>query len=268
MKKCSKCGVSYPATSKWFGKRKESNDGLQAHCRSCTSKYNKQYRESHKAILAEKGRQYYLNNKELLLAGQKLYYNQNKSDTSKKSKTYRADNRTKILAYKKKYYNDHYAKKAAIGFKVCTHCKLTFEATIECFGADKRESNGLTGKCRACRTLTNKKYKHVRNSKDRLLISTFSEEDWDECLIFFDHKDAYTGLPMKLISQDHVTPLSKGGSYVRRNIVSCEKSINSSKNNSNMEDWFRKQSFYNKERLNKVYKWIGLKNNIQQLSLY
>jgi len=285
MKKCSKCGESYPATSEWFVKRKESNDGLQTNCRSCKSKYNKQYRESHRDILLEKERQYYLNNKELLRASQKLYYDKNKSDITKKSKIYRADNRTKILASKKKYYakhktttrykgytnryyNEHHAEKETGGSKVCTYCRLTFDATIEYFGIDKRECNGLTGKCRACRTLTNKKYKHVRNSKDRLLISTFSEEDWDECLIFFDHKDAYTGLPMKIISQDHVIPLSKGGSYVRRNIVACEKNINSSKNNSNMEDWFRKQSFYNKERLNKIYKWIGLKNNIQQLSLY
>lgn len=109
-------------------------------------------------------------------------------------------------------------------------------------------------------------YLRRRNLNNKAL-SSFTLNDWEECLKFFNYKDAYTGLPMNVISQDHVIPLSKGGAYFRQNIVPCERSINSSKGNKDMEKWFKKQNFYSEERLEKIHEWMGIKDNKQQLSI-
>ena len=90
--------------------------------------------------------------------------------------------------------------------------------------------------------------------------NSLTPEQWKQCLEFFNYKDAYTGLPMETISQDHVIPLSKNGAYTRENIIPCELSVNCSKQDSDMEEWFRKQSYFSEERLNKIYKWIDLKD--------
>lgn len=106
-----------------------------------------------------------------------------------------------------------------------------------------------------------------RQSKIKKAICTLTSKEWEECLKFFNNCDAYTGLQLDIPSQDHIIPLSKGGGYVKQNIIPCEKSINSSKNNKDMETWYRKQSFFSEERLIKIHKWMGVEDNIQQLKI-
>ena len=101
----------------------------------------------------------------------------------------------------------------------------------------------------------------------RLLSATLTVEQWNNCLKFFDYKDAYTGKAMKVISQDHVAPISKGGEYTVENIVPCDKSINSSKGNRDFKTWYPKQPFYTPEREAKILFYLGYHNGVQQLSL-
>lgn len=108
-------------------------------------------------------------------------------------------------------------------------------------------------------------YAQKRIARKRKLIRTLTNYEWIKCLDYFDNKDAYTGLDMIVPTQDHVIPLSKGGAYVKQNIVPCEMSINSSKNNSDMETWYRKQPFFSQERLDKIYSWMEVKKDKQQL---
>jgi len=95
-----------------------------------------------------------------------------------------------------------------------------------------------------------------RRTLKRHAPATMTTAEWIECLEYFDRKDAYTGKEMNEISKDHIIPLKKGGGYVKNNIVPCEKSVNSSKNGKDMEEWFRSQPFFSEERLEKIYKWI------------
>ena len=97
---------------------------------------------------------------------------------------------------------------------------------------------------------------HKRAALKQSLPNDFGVGDWEECLMFFGYKDAYTGLPMDIPSQDHVIPVTKGGHYTKTNIVPCEKSINSSKFNHDMEEWYRKQTYFSEERLAKIKEWI------------
>lgn len=96
------------------------------------------------------------------------------------------------------------------------------------------------------------------NAIKKSLISDFTIEQWGACLLYFDHKDAYTGLPMDNPSQDHVIPVSKGGNYTVSNIVPCEHSINCSKGNRDMVTWFRKQTYYDIEREKRILAYMNL----------
>jgi len=173
--------------------------------------------------------------------------------------------------------------------KICSKCGQ--ELSVEMFAKRAMSSDGLKPACKECLKIDaimykdkNKEkivascrkyrddnsaiikirgqlYTHSKNAKEKSLVPTFSEKEWKECLIFFNNVDAYTGLPMIITSQDHILPLSKGGNYTRQNIIPCENSVNSSKNNNDMETWFKSQPFYDEERLLKIYKWIGFKDN-------
>ena len=48
LKECSKCGAVYPATDEYFGRTKQSCDGLKKTCKVCISKYNKEYQIKNK----------------------------------------------------------------------------------------------------------------------------------------------------------------------------------------------------------------------------
>ena len=57
MKTCTKCDVQYAEESEAFAKNVRATDGLQAHCKKCMSKANKDRREKAKvAANAEKAR--------------------------------------------------------------------------------------------------------------------------------------------------------------------------------------------------------------------
>lgn len=103
---------------------------------------------------------------------------------------------------------------------------------------------------------------YKRKSKERLnkvkkLRKELSAKDWEECLQFFNYKDAYTGMELHQITQDHVVPVEHNGDYIRENIVPCNKETNSSKHCHNMMEWYKKQPFFDKNRLNKIIEWMG-----------
>lgn len=74
---------------------------------------------------------------------------------------------------------------------------------------------------------------------------------------FFNWRCAYSG---EMLGDnrtiDHIVPLSKGGEHEIWNCVPMNKGYNSSKHTSDMLEWYRNQSFYSEERLNKIYEWI------------
>lgn len=87
-----------------------------------------------------------------------------------------------------------------------------------------------------------------RRARKAGLPSAFTAEDWSACLEWFGNRCAYCGKSSAL-TQDHVIPVSAGGGYVPDNIISACGSCNFRKNATPMEKWFRKQQFFDEERL-------------------
>lgn len=100
----------------------------------------------------------------------------------------------------------------------------------------------------------------ISRKKKRLIKkqveSTFTEEQWQECLEHFNYSCAYCGSTNKL-QQDHFIPIIKYGPYTKENMVVACGFCNPSKGDSDFYDWYPKQKFYSKERENKILEYLG-----------
>ena len=84
-----------------------------------------------------------------------------------------------------------------------------------------------------------------------------TKEQWLEMMSFFGWRCAYSGkvLTKETRSVDHIDPLNNGGENEIWNCIPMDRSLNSSKNDKEMLDWYLKQPFCTAERLLKIYNW-------------
>lgn len=85
-------------------------------------------------------------------------------------------------------------------------------------------------------------------------------EDYDPAILrrhyrqeikqFFNGLCAYCGNPGNTL--DHVIPRSKGGQDTYRNLIVACYRCNQNKSNHDMEDWFKRQSFFCELRLQRI----------------
>ena len=95
-----------------------------------------------------------------------------------------------------------------------------------------------------------------------------TEEQWEKCKDYFNNKCAYCGEDTKELTRDHVLAYSKGGYNVQSNIVPACQSCNSSKRDKDMEEWYRTKNYFDNKRLEKIYNWTNVDEDIQQMALF
>lgn len=110
-------------------------------------------------------------------------------------------------------------------------------------------------------------YIQKRLALKRNLPATLSVEEWRKCKLHFNNECAYCGKPHKRPTQEHFIPISKGGNYGRDNIIPACLSCNPSKNDKDFFYWYPLQDFYSPQREQRILKYLGYKNGIQQLSI-
>ena len=71
----------------------------------------------------------------------------------------------------------------------------------------------------------------------------------------WDHKCAYCGSDKEL-TIDHITPRSKGGADITKNVVCACHDCNQDKAHTPMEDWYLSQEFFNTARYDRINEWI------------
>ena len=71
----------------------------------------------------------------------------------------------------------------------------------------------------------------------------------------WDHKCAYCGSDKEL-TIDHITPRSKGGADVTKNVVCACHDCNQDKAHTPLEDWYLSQEFFNTARYDRINEWI------------
>ncbi|MGD6897104.1 HNH endonuclease [Bacillus infantis] len=108
-------------------------------------------------------------------------------------------------------------------------------------------------------------YRQKRRSIKNTISNDFTLEDWQYCLEYFNNSCAYCGLTNEAhykkfdtsLHQEHILPVTKGGSYSKENIVPACKSCNSSKNDKELINWLKQQTFYSLEKEEKVFFYLS-----------
>lgn len=77
-----------------------------------------------------------------------------------------------------------------------------------------------------------------RRAERRGVVVDFTVEEWQLLLDFYHNCCAYCGEGAEL-TQDHVVPLSKGGSHTKDNIVPACKPCNGLKGSRDLDDFLR-----------------------------
>lgn len=114
---CSKCGIEKELSC--FSKDRKTKDGFAYRCKECDKEYKKQYNETHKEFIRERGiyfrnrdpeltkkrkRESYLRNREHCLAYGKKYRTENKEKIAARDKLYNATHKEQIKARKQLTY--------------------------------------------------------------------------------------------------------------------------------------------------------------------
>lgn len=215
-RKCKKCGRWLVANTFNFHRDKNGKYGLKAQCKECKNFYDKKYYEEHKESYAKRGKKYYKENKEYFVEHNKTYYEENKEELVKRSREYREENKEE-LAKKKRIYNKTSQGQVAI-FNGNTKRRKR-----------EQQGNGIT------------------------------PDQWLEMMNFFDWKCAYSGKSINVKENrtiDHIVPLAKGGAHEIWNCVPMDKSLNSSKHDKDLEEWYLQQDFCSEAKVDKIYEWI------------
>lgn len=235
LKTCNRCKIAYPATTEFFTKNSSNKSGLYSLCKKCKSKQNLQYRTENKDKKAKTDKAYYKANKEKMRNYHAKHYKENKERISLRSRKHYEENKEQIKKKTKAYARNNPEKTRKWKKK---------------WRDNNKEQLSVK--------------RHIKRANKAKTEHSLTLEQWEQCLDFFNYKDAYTGLSMETPSQDHIIPMSKGGPYTRDNIVPCEININCSKQDSDMEEWYRKQDYFSEKRLNRIYEWINLEEKEEQ----
>jgi|SRR5579859_1483807 len=122
--------------------------------------------------------------------------------------------------------------------KTCSKCH-----TIQCrraFPPDKRNTDGLSGQCRPCRSQARALHRqaypemqyattHNHRARKREAVATLTAQEWLDLTSRYDHRCLCCGKqePEITLTADHIIPVSKGGSNTIMNIqplcLTCNK---------------------------------------------
>jgi len=269
---CYVCKEEFPATEEYFPSRKyKKRVVLRNTCRKCRLEQNRDWVKRNEERYRKYYKEYYNKNIEKILENKKVYYQKNKEQI--KLKRYSLD-RQSYLSKKKQYHLINWEKEKQYRKKYSSRTEVILREKQR--RIDEREKNREYQK-NYLNTEKGREKSRIKVAKRRALrnntVSTFTVAQWEESKEFFKFECAYCGLKANKFDQDHIVPLSKGGSHVKSNIIpSCEY-CNGSKHVKDMEYWYRMQPFFSEERLKIIHNWIELNKSeyekeVEQLENY
>lgn len=98
---------------------------------------------------------------------------------------------------------------------------------------------------------------HKRYARKNSLVVDFEVDDWKSSLDYFGNSCAYCGKTNSRLEQEHFIPKSKGGNYVKNNIIPACRSCNSGKKDNNFYTWYKIQPFYSQGRERKILNFVN-----------
>jgi 5-methylcytosine-specific restriction endonuclease McrA len=200
-KHCTKCGERKPGTTAYFGRHARKRDGLRSACKVCESAY---------------GKVYYANNAEKRCANTRKWRLENPEKNKTRTQKWRTDNAEKVRATKRARY-------ARNPDKAREDNRTYYAENLPEMRAQKR----------AYRAAHPEEYRAAgarhRALKKGAAISDFTAAQWLAMKEHYGYRCVYCGRKMQRLTQDHITPLSKGGNHTASNIVPACARCNSRK---------------------------------------
>jgi 5-methylcytosine-specific restriction endonuclease McrA len=159
---------------------------------------------------------YYEANKPAIIAYQHVYNATHKEEKSLRAHDYHEEHGETIRAQKRAYHQAH--REAILSRQKARH------------HAKKEEDRARKlAYAKAHPDIINVMSARHRARKVNAPINDLTAAQWREIKEHYGHRCVYCGRKMQRLSQDHITPLSKGGSHTASNVVPACQSCNSIK---------------------------------------
>mgnify|MGYP001572792533 CR=1 FL=1 len=214
-KQCSKCAQLLPETPEFFyytpgGKKPK------AACKKCSNVQNAVYSSAHQKQIREYNKAWYATHRE---------------EQSLKTKLHREQYPEKIIVRRKAYRATHLEeiKSRARAYNLKNRQKLNEKARAS------REKNRSRIRARQKR-YTSKHMDHIRvkvarrrATKRNAVLNDLTGAQWGAIKAHYGHRCVYCGKKPGRLTQDHLTPLSRGGNHTASNVVPSCQSCNSKK---------------------------------------
>lgn len=193
-KMCTVCKITKPLDG--FYRTKHGLYGRESRCIPCFKQLNKVARQKHMQAHPEVWRERNAKKRagltpEQLSEYRRRYRERHPEKVSEANRLARAKSPEKYREQRKRWQNQNPEKWAAI--------------------------------------LNNAQHRH-RANKLEAEVSDFTWQDWQELKVQYQGRCAYCGIKPKILTQDHVIPLARGGNHTKANIVPACVPCNSKKN--------------------------------------
>lgn len=201
-KRCQMCRLAFPATAEYFHRDKSRHDGLQPRCKTCQNHLTRIHKQQNREYYRHKSRTYYAAHKPYLSAYNRKYRQRHLEEiTQRQHKNYRAT-KPHRQEWQRRYYAENPEK---------------IRARNRLYLATYPEKN-------------REFHQRRRARKAQAPLNDLTRHQWEEIKDAYGDRCVYCGKKSQRMTQDHITPLSKGGSHTVSNIVPACRSCNSRKN--------------------------------------
>jgi 5-methylcytosine-specific restriction endonuclease McrA len=205
-------GFTTPLLLDQFYVTRTNKSGYTSRCKSCCNQQSAAYYRAHTARLREQHSARYPAIREQVCQQKVAYRQANREQIRQQRAAFRQANR-EILSQRRVAHRNAHPELYAAYYRA--HAVQNRQRSAAYQRAHPEWAHSQVAKHRARRLCAP--------------VSDFTEAQWRAMKDFYDHRCAYCGKKPKRLTQDHITPLSKGGSHTLSNIVPACRSCNSSK---------------------------------------
>jgi 5-methylcytosine-specific restriction endonuclease McrA len=190
-------GCKLPKSLDEFGTDKYTSDGKSSRCIPCKRQESAQYRAQNPEKVRAATATWTRKNPEK----RKAYEDTHKAEKQARNKTRYRQNKALMNAQSAAYYAAH---------------RMAMRQKHADWYAQHPE-------------WIEEKTERRRTARTEALLNDLTAAQWEEIKNAYEHRCAYCRRKMKRLTQDHITPLSKGGSHTLANVVPACQSCNSKK---------------------------------------
>lgn len=225
-KRCSRCKTEKPLEE--FYPHKGHRGGRDSACKACL----KTQRELNKDAIAAKRKAWRASHIEEERAQRQRNYSRHREAKLAQNKAWREAHREERRQYLKANHAAHAEERRAYGKNYYathrTQSRIQRQSHYEIHAEALRAKSLAFAKAHP--EFARAYAKSRRALKAGAPINDFTHAQWVELQAAYDHRCVYCGRRAKgHLTQDHITPLSEGGSHTLSNIVPACRSCNSKK---------------------------------------